>query len=119
MAQIGQMMYTDSKAWVPGDASAVMMVPVVYAMLLLLTAVGLLVLYVALSWWQQRQLQYSQLPEVQKDVSEELSEEGRHDSAAFEEFALEDSANDMSDGEHALQCNSSLQVDDDKGLSGQ
>lgn len=97
-------MYTDSKAWVPGDSSAVMMVPVAYAMLLLLTAVGLLVLYMALYWWQQRQLQYCLLPEVQKDVSEAPSEEGRHDSAAFEEFALEDSANDMSDGEHALPC---------------
>ena len=99
---MGQMMFTDSKAWNEEYNGPAMMVPAWFAMLTLLAAAGVLMLWVAMDWWHRRNAQYTSLPLTAKAGA--ADEEAPHDSAQFADFALEDSANETSDGaHHAMQ----------------
>ena len=48
---MGQMLFTDSKAWTEEYSSPPMMAPPFFAMLVLLTSVALLLLYASLDWY--------------------------------------------------------------------
>lgn len=95
MLQMGQMMFTDSKSWNDEYKGPAMMAPPLYAMMVLVTAIGTLLLYLIMQWSFSRQQRYSALPESSKEVD---AEEKPHDSRQFADFSLDDSANETSDG---------------------
>ena len=73
LPQIGTMLYTSKRQWkfdekAPVGAST-MMVPVTFAMLLLLCAVVMLTVWLLSAWWTARTLAaYTKLPQVLKPV---------------------------------------------------
>ena len=69
LLQIGTMLYTGRRQWKFSDSApvgaSVMMVPVVFAMLLLVSAVVLLAVWLLSGWWVARTLAaYTKLPQV-------------------------------------------------------
>ena len=112
---MGQMMFTDSKSWNEEYNGPAMIVPAWFAMLTLLAAAGVLMLWVAMDWWHRRSAQYTSLPLTAKAGA--ADEEAPHDSAQFADFSLEDSANETSDGARRLSLRPvSLTVSNGSGL---
>ena len=76
--QIATFMFTGRREWKfsgdPPVAASLMMMPVVFAMLMLVNAVVLLCIWVASQWWTDRTQQaYLQLPQVRQACSTEES----------------------------------------------
>ena len=88
------MLFTGSKAWSDDYMGPAMMAPPLFCMLLLLTAFAMLVLYCCMDRWHQRQASYQALPQAVKPDKEEVP----YNSAQFEVFRIDDSANETSDG---------------------
>lgn len=96
--QMGQLLFTDSKAWNDDYMGPAMMAPPLFCMLVLASGFAWLVMYCCFDWWHRRHISYQTIPQAIKADKEEAPQDGRQ----FESFSIDDSANETSDGEALL-----------------